>query len=230
MVVKKKKKSIISIISSVIEWIICILLVLLIFVTLFQKYSKSGSFFGYRILTVASESMEPLYTVGDTLLVKDIPFEEYLLGDNLTYRGETSSIKGMIITHQITQIDIIDGKYQFHAKGIANNLEDPVVHEDQVLGKVVYKFYFLSILGKITSNFESLFLLITIPVAILVTIELVKVLSGKKQQEEEEEAEDEYYIDEDELNEYLKTLPEDLVKTMDLPTLKKKMIKEKSSE
>ena len=67
----------------------------------------------------------------------------------------------------------------FHTKGIANNIEDPIVNEEQVFGKVIYKFLTLSWIGKITLNMTSLLIFITIPVAILIAIELCKIVKDK---------------------------------------------------
>lgn len=164
-----------------IEVIISLFLIGLIIVTGVQRFSDQGSFFGYRIYTVASESMIPIYTIGDTLLIKDTDSKDIKIGDALTYIGEANELKGKIVTHQVVDIetDSETGKYLFHTKGIANNIEDPIVNEEQVFGKVIYKFLTLSWIGKITLNMTSLLIFITIPVAILIAIELCKIVKDK---------------------------------------------------
>ena len=149
-------------IFATLEWILCAILVLLIILTGFQKFSNQGNFFGYRIYTIASGSMIPTYDIGDTLLIKEMPASEIHVGDAVTYISEKSGADGMIITHQVMQVNVDkDGKYSFHTKGIANNIEDPIVYEDQVLGKVVHKFFFLSFLGRITTNIVLIFISIS---------------------------------------------------------------------
>lgn len=164
-----------------IEVIISLFLIGLIIVTGVQRFSDQGSFFGYRIYTVASESMIPIYTIGDTLLIKDTDSKDIKIGDALTYIGEANELKGKIVTHQVVDIetDPETGKYLFHTKGIANNIEDPIVNEEQVFGKVIYKFLTLSWIGKITLNMTTLLIFITIPVAILIAIELCKIVKDK---------------------------------------------------
>lgn len=164
-----------------IEVIISLFLIGLIIVTGVQRFSDQGSFFGYRIYTVASESMIPIYTIGDTLLIKDTDSKDIKIGDALTYIGEANELKGKIVTHQVVDIetDSETGKYLFHTKGIANNIEDPIVNEEQVFGKVIYKFLTLSWIGKITLNMTTLLIFITIPVAILIAIELCKIVKDK---------------------------------------------------
>lgn len=177
-----------SCVFSIIEWIICIVLVILIVLTGFQRFSKQGNFFGYRIYTVASGSMIPTFNIGDTLLVKEMEAQNIKVGDAVTYKGAKAGVDGMIITHQVIKIEKDnDGKLSFHTKGIANNIEDPIVSEEQVLGKVIHKFFFLSLLGKVTLNMTYLFIFITIPMAILIAIEIIKIVYKK---DEEENGED----------------------------------------
>lgn len=188
MAKKKSKKNLFNKISIIVEWIISLLLILLIILTAFQRFSNQGNFFGYRIYTVASGSMIPTYDIGDTLLIKDTDISDLKVGDAVTYIGEADGLDGLIITHQIQKIELgEDGKLYFHTKGIANNIEDPIVDESQVLGKVVYKFIFLSIFGKITTNMTALLLFITVPVAILIAIEIIKIVYKQDEDEDSEE-------------------------------------------
>ena len=173
---------ILNILIGAVEWTICIVLVILIILTGVQRFSNQGDFFGYRIYTVASGSMVPKYGIGDTLLVEEVPPAELYVGDAVTYQGEVAGVDGLIITHEIVKVELdSDGKYLFHTKGIANNIEDPIVYEDQVLGKVVHRFFFLSILGKVTTSKPLLFTLITIPMAVLIAIEIIKIVYKKEE-------------------------------------------------
>ena len=165
--------------------LICLLLLLLVTVG-FQKISGNKDFFGYRVYTVASSSMIPDYTVGDTLLIKDVPISDISIGDAVTYMGEEKDVRDLVITHRVEKIDNDGKELLFHTKGIANNIEDPIVAEHQILGKVTYKFFILSLLCKVTYNIYLLFIFITVPLAILIVIEIIK-LSKMKDSEDEEE-------------------------------------------
>lgn len=189
MLKKIFENKVVSFIFSFLEWAIFLVLLVLVILTGIQRFSNQGNFFGYRIYTVASNSMIPIYSIGDTLLIKDVPASKIKVGDAVTYMGEASGLKGMIITHQVQKIEVIDGKIQFHTKGIANEIEDPIVYEDQVFGKVVHKFTFLSILGKITSSMTSMMFFLTIPIAILIAIELMKAIYHKDDEDEEDDDE-----------------------------------------
>ncbi len=167
---------IINIVTVIVEWGICIFLIMLILLTLFQRFSNQGDLFGYRIYTVASGSMIPTYEIGDILLINKVPAEELVVGDDVTYIGEGYGVNGKIITHQIQEIEKDEeGNMLFHTKGIANKIEDPIVYENQILGKVVYKFLILGFLCKLTTNVSLMFVFMVL-IAILVAIEIIKLV------------------------------------------------------
>lgn len=179
-------KNIWSKIAAFVEWIIVLLLVVLIILTGFQRFSNEHNFFGYRVYVVASGSMIPTYNIGDTLLIKEMDASSIKKGDAVTYIGDDDGIDGMIITHQVQKVEIgEDGKYYFHTKGVANNIEDPIVSEEQVLGKVVYRFFLLSFIGRITTSKLLLFCFIAIPIAILIAIEIIKLIYKKDDEDED---------------------------------------------
>ena len=173
-------------IVAFVEWIIILLLLFLVILSGFQRFSNQHNLFGYRVYIVASGSMIPTYNIGDTLLIKEMDASNIKKGDAVTYIGDDVGIDGMIITHQVQEVEMgEDGKYYFHTKGIANNIEDPIVSEEQVLGKVVYRFFLLSFIGRITTSKLLLFCFIAIPIAILIAIEIIKLIYKKDDEDEE---------------------------------------------
>lgn len=170
-------------VSTIVEIMITVSLVVLIVLTGMQRFSNKGSFFGYRIFTVASGSMIPMYEIGDTLLVKNVPIEDITIGDAVTYQTSLTNGQRVNITHEVIDVEQDEmGKYAFHTKGIANNVEDPIVGEDQVVGKVVHRFILLSILGYITVSKTLMLLVITLPLGVLVAIEIIKLLYDDERQ------------------------------------------------
>ncbi len=168
-----------------IEILISLVLIVLIVLTGFQRFSNQGNFFGYRIYTVASGSMEPKYGIGDTLLVEETEMNKLKVGDAVTYKGNKNKTNEMIITHEIVGIEEDDdGERLFHTKGLANNVEDPIVTEDQILGKVIHKFTILSILGKVTTSKGLLLVCVTVPLAFLIAIEIIKIVYKKDEEDE----------------------------------------------
>ena len=192
-------KKFFKVLVSVFEGALIVLLLLLLLTVGFQKFSGNKDFFGYRVYTVASSSMIPDYTVGDTLLIKNVPISDITVGDAVTYMGEDKDVKDLVITHRVEKIDSEGAELLFHTKGIANNIEDPIVAEHQILGKVIYKFFILSLLCKITYNIYLLFIFITVPLAILIVIEIVKLSRIKDDPLESDEEEEESSEDEEEV-------------------------------
>ena len=173
-------------IVAFVEWIIILLLLFLVILSGFQRFSNQHNLFGYRVYIVASGSMIPTYNIGDTLLIKEMDASNIKKGDAVTYIGDDVGIDGMIITHQVQEVEMgEDGKYYFHTKGIANNIEDPIVSEEQVLGKVIYSFFLLSFIGRITTSKLLLFCFIAIPIAILIAIEIIKLIYKKDDEDED---------------------------------------------
>lgn len=204
-------KKVIGFVVTTIETIITVVLIALVILLAFQRFSNNGSFFGYRIYTVASDSMIPIYTVGDTLLIKDTDAREIEVGDALTYQGTSGSMKGKIITHQVVGIEEVDGEYQFHTKGTANQIEDPIVYEHQVFGKVIRKFAILSILGRITTNMSTLLMFITIPIAVLIAIEIIKVYKSKDDEDDDEEEDNDELLKEKEIDDDVTSDEEEII-------------------
>ncbi len=181
---KIAENKLLNAIINIVEGIIIFILVVLIGLTLIQRFSNSGSFFGYRIYTVASDSMLPLYGTGDTLLVKRVDVKEIKQGDAISYLGEADINKNMIITHRVENIEATEDGLKFHTKGIANHIEDPIVDADQILGKVIYRFKILSVFGKITTNMITLLIFLIVPISILVAIEVIRMIAEAKKQAE----------------------------------------------
>ena len=142
----------------------------LIFIIL-QKTSNNSSLMGYRTFTVISESMAPVYTVGDVLYVKEVDSSELEIGDDITYLGVSGSFKDMIITHRIVKID----GDSITTKGVANVLEDEPISSSQVYGKVVGKSVVIGFITKILKNQYGFFFLVFIPLVLIMFLEFVDV-------------------------------------------------------
>ena len=227
---KLLENKIFKICSSLIEWIIIIVLFLLIILVGVQKFSNRGNFFGYRIYTIISGSMIPTYDVGDTLLIKEMTSDNIEIGDAVTYLGEGGEYNGKIITHEVIDIELDEnGKYLFHTKGKANNIEDPIVSQDQVLGKVIHKFFFLTILGKITTSLPLLFICVIIPLAIIIAIEIIKLVY-KTDEEIDEEVKEEMAELEEEKKEEEPKKEEPKKEEQKIEPKKEEIIKEKIIE
>lgn len=197
---EKKSVNLLKIISTIIKVICIIVLILLIVVLALQRFSNNSiAVGGFRVFNVATESMVPKYIVGDVLVVKEQNIDNLKVGDDVTYLGKEGSFANRVVTHQIVSIDETDDGKVFHTKGIANDTEDPTIKGDQIYGKVVYKCILISQLTKLMNNMTAFYIVVFIPFAILISLQLKDSLLGKSDDDElEDEEEEDDDDDEDE--------------------------------
>ncbi len=189
---KKEKGNGLNIVFTIIKLICIILLICLIAVLALQRFSNNEiAIGGFRIFNVATESMVPKYLVGDVLIVKEIETNDLKVGDDVTYLGKEGSFKNRVVTHQIIQIDETENGKVFHTKGIANEVEDPTIEGDQIYGKVIYKCLIFSQLTKLMNNMTAFYIVVFVPFAILVSLQLKDAILGRSDDEEDDDDTDE---------------------------------------
>lgn len=176
----KKKFSILKLMGNIIYYIIFIFVLLIFLGVLTQRLSENRKAIGgFRFFNIVTESMLPKYKVGDVLVSKEVDVKEIKVGDDVVYIGKKGQLKDMIVTHQVIKKEKKDNGYTFVTKGIANEVEDPEINSDQVLGKIVYKVGLFSLLSKASNNMYVFFFAIFIPLVILITIKLIQVKNEK---------------------------------------------------
>ena len=187
MLKKITENPVLKLINNIVYVILFLIVASVLFVVILQRASNNDiALGGIRIFNIVSESMVPKYNIGDVLVVKSIEPQNIKVGDDIAYIGQESTFNQKIVTHQVIKIDYENGEYIFHTKGIANILEDPLVHQNQVFGKVVYKIWILSLISKILSNVYVVFFGIFVPIVILIFWTILK-LKGLVEVEEYEE-------------------------------------------
>lgn len=190
MLKKITENPVLKLINNIVYVILFLIVASVLFVVILQRASNNDiALGGIRIFNIVSESMVPKYNIGDVLVVKSIEPQNIKVGDDIAYIGQESTFNQKIVTHQVIKIDYENGEYIFHTKGIANILEDPLVHQNQVFGKVVYKIWILSFISKILSNVYVVFFGIFVPIVILTFWTILKLKGLVEVEEYEEEIE-----------------------------------------
>lgn len=176
--VEKKKldiSKIFKVLWNIFSKIITILILFVSIIIVVQKVTNNKeSFLGYRIFRVQTGSMIPKYNIGDVILVKEKDIDKIKVGDDVTYKGESGSVKGLLVTHRVIDIEKVEGKKAFHTKGIANNLEDPIVYENQINGVVQTKLYILSLICLLLNNKYVFYFCGVLPLTIYVGFRIFK--------------------------------------------------------
>ena len=159
--------------------IFTILIIYLVFI-LCQRLSGNKSICGYRLFAVATGSMVPDYQINDVLAIKEVSHDELEVGDDITYLGKKHDVNGRIVTHRIVKIIKKDGVKQYITKGINNEVEDPVIDDGQIYGKVVGKVPIISEINHIVKNQYGFFFLIFLPIVLVVFLEIADTITDIK--------------------------------------------------
>lgn len=173
-----------KIIKKILNVVIAIFIILFLLVVLLQRVSNNKlSFLSFRMFTVVSGSMDPKYKIGDVLIAKEIKPEKIKIGDSVSYLGEQGTLAGKVVTHEVIDIEQDeDGKYIFHTQGIANDTPDPIVYEDQIYGKIIYKAFFLSLIYKVVATKFGMFILVFIPLLYIIGSEILMAMLEKEEE------------------------------------------------
>ena len=176
-------KKTMKIIKNIFNVLITTFVILFVIVVCLQRFSNNRiSIFSYRMFTVVSGSMEPKYKIGDVLVAKEIAPSKIKVGDAISYLGKVGTFKDKVVTHQVIEIEKSDdGKYIYHTKGLSNIIEDPIVYEDQLYGKVIYKAVLLSFIYSIISKPLGMFILVLVPIMYIIISEIIITLVEKEE-------------------------------------------------
>lgn len=180
-----KGKKAFKIVGNILYTICTIFIVMILIIVVLQRFSNNEiTIGGIRIFNVITNSMEPQYSIGDILVSKQTDPSQIEVGDDVVYLGEEASYKDKIITHRVIEKEQNeDGTYNFHTKGIANDLEDPVVPGENIYGVIVYKIQSLSLISKLINNVYKFYFLIFLPIVLIIFWEIIKIVKNRKEEE-----------------------------------------------
>lgn len=161
-------------------FVIAFLVIYLLFVMI-QRFTNNSSILGYRMFTIATGSMEPVYNINDVILVKDISPSTLKVGDDIAYLGNRDAVDGLVVTHRIIRIETFeDNKVHYTLKGVNNENEDPSITEDQILGKVVGKVYIVNFINHVVKNIYGFFFLVFCPLVLVIFLEIADTIIDAK--------------------------------------------------
>lgn len=183
---KLLKNKTFQIIYTIIKiFVVAMLSIYLLFVIV-QRFTNNSSILGYRVFTIATGSMEPVYNINDVILVKDTDPSTLKKGDDIAYLGNRDAVKGLIVTHRIIRIETFsDGKVHYTLKGVNNKYEDPSITEDQILGKVVGKLPVVNFINHVVKNIYGFFFLVFCPLVLVIFLEIADTIIDMKLEKNE---------------------------------------------
>ena len=186
---KIKENKILKTIGNILYTLLFILVVLMLLVVVMQRATNNTiAVGGFRMFSVATGSMIPVYEVGDVLISKEIDGEDIKVGDDLIYQGKKGSFAGKIVTHRVISIEKQeDGNYKIITQGVANNVADPEIDQTQVYGKVICNVKILGLIGKLVRNVYTFYFILLIPVAVLIVKNVRNIMNFDKEEECDED-------------------------------------------
>lgn len=174
----KSRKQKVKKIKNVIDIILVILIYNIILIAILcMNRIEPISLFGYKAYIITTNSMKPLLTEGDIIIVKQVGENELKQGDVITFYQF-----GEVITHRITRIE--EGQIkQYITKGDNNNVEDiEKVQYGDIEGKYIVDIPHIGKIVKVLEN-KIVFLMIILTILIL---EFYKISINEKKENRKE--------------------------------------------
>lgn len=161
--------------------------VLVILAVLCAVFLMGSRVMGYEVYTVISGSMEPSYSVGDLLYVKEVDPDSVKVGDPITFVMNEDLV---VATHRVIRID--SENRRFYTKGDSNETEDAApVHFNNLIGVPEFSIPKLGYVSDFIQNPPGMYITIGAGVVLILAVFLPDLIGGKKQTEKEEKEESE---------------------------------------
>lgn len=173
--------------------------VLVAIVVLIAIFLMGSRIVGYRVFNVLSPSMEPKFSTGDLIYVKEIyrgecktPEQrqekidkvqamidsgELKVGDPITFVMNENLVIG---THSIVRID--EENKVIYTQGLANDTEDPPLKYENVIGEAKFAIPLLGYFSDWVQNPPGTYIAITIGVLLILAVFLPDFFVKKKEE------------------------------------------------
>lgn len=157
--------------------------ILVVLVVIFAVFLMGSRLMGFQVFNVVSGSMEPTYSVGDLLYVKEVDPDAVKIGDPITFVLNEDLV---VATHRVIRIDA--QSRHFYTKGDANDTPDAApVHFNNLIGVPQFSIPLLGYVSSYIQNPPGTYVAIGAVAALVVAVFLPDFLPKKKTVENEEE-------------------------------------------
>lgn len=154
-----------------------------IFLVLSAVFLMGTRILGYHMFNVISGSMEPTYSVGDLLYVKEVAPETIKAGTAITFVLNENLV---VATHRVVEVDAENSR--FYTKGDANNAADAMpVHFNNVIGVPSFSIPLLGYVSDFVQRPPGMYIALGIGIVLIITVFLPDAMGNKKGNKEEED-------------------------------------------
>ena len=159
--------------------------VLVVLVVIFAVFLMGSRLMGMQVFNVISGSMEPTYSVGDLLYVKQVDPDSVKVGDPITFVLNEDLV---VATHRVVKVD--RENRLFTTKGDANENEDAApVHFNNLVGVPVFAIPLLGYVSAYIQSPPGMYVAIGLGAALLLAVYLPDLLTKKEDKKEEKQEE-----------------------------------------
>lgn len=173
-----KEKTLVSTIANVISSIVLVFSIVICVLVIVSMKSSSGvaHIFGYSVLSVQSDSMEPVFQQNDLIVVHVTKStDRFQKGDIVSFVTYDASGVRFVNTHRIVQVDKGETRDRYTTKGDNAAAEDrKKIYSNNIIGEYTGKK--IAGLGKVVdfiSSATGILLCVVIPSAIIIIAQAV---------------------------------------------------------
>lgn len=156
--------------------------ILVVFFVLCAVFLMGSRLVGYQVFNVISGSMEPEYSVGDLIYVKEVNPNDIEVGTPITFVLNEDLV---VATHRVVEIDAEN--QHFYTKGDANDTADSApVHFNNVIGVPQFSIPLLGYVSDFIQNPPGMYITIGVGIVLIIAVFLPDMIGNKKKEETEE--------------------------------------------
>lgn len=187
---KRNKNKVVSLIANIVSTVILIFSILICILVIASMKSSSGvaSLFGYSVLSVKSDSMEPTFYRNDLIIVKRSgPKARFEKGDIVSFEAYDNIGVRFINTHRIVEVTKGETRDRYTTQGDnASQPDTKKLYSSNIIG--VYTGTRIGGLGKAVDFIHSPFgvlLCVVIPSAIIIIAQVVNYVTDANRRKRE---------------------------------------------
>ncbi|MBQ8802151.1 MAG: signal peptidase I [Tyzzerella sp.] len=155
--------------------------VLVVLIVLCAVFLMGSRLMGFRVFNVISGSMEPEYSVGDLIYVKEVDVNSIKVGDPITFVLNEDLV---VATHRVVEIDAEN--QHFYTKGDANETADSSpVHFNNVIGVPKFSIPMLGYVSDFIQNPPGTYITVGVGLILIIAVFLPDMVGKKKKDENE---------------------------------------------
>ena len=154
---------------------------LVVLVVCFAVFLMGSRLLGYRVFNVISGSMEPTYSVGSLIYVKQVNPYDIKEGTAITFVLNEDLV---VATHRVVEID--EENQYFYTKGDANDTVDSApVHFNNLIGVPKFHIPLLGYVSDFIQNPPGMYITLAVGAVLIAAVFLPGIIGQIKKKEDE---------------------------------------------